>query len=186
MTTTEKYVLFYGEDWPSNFAPSPICVPDDFRERGMFDDEPVPTIIFKTAEAYFQSRKAVLVGDKVNYYKIAYASSPLQTKKIARKIKLNPDKWNKVRVKYMWETLQLKFDQNPDLKTKLLSPSLKDKKFIEASPTDVFWGAGRSERSLIKEIEECGDIEWFDFGRDLPRAENMLGELLTKLRKTLI
>ena len=30
MTITDKYVLFYGSDWPSNFALSPITVDDDF------------------------------------------------------------------------------------------------------------------------------------------------------------
>jgi len=85
----------------------------------------------------------------------------------------------------MWDTLVLKFKQNPQLKAKLLNPELLNKKFVEASPYDYFWGAGVSERALTREIEETGDISWFDFKHDLPRAENMLGELLTKLRDDL-
>ena len=191
MTITDKYILFFGEDWPSNFAPSSITVWDDFQwdepqEKGLWDEPHIPnTITFKTAEAYYQSRKAVIAKDKESYYKIALAPTPAETKKIARKIKLNSNEWNKVRVKYMWKTLKLKFSQNPDLKAKLLNPELLDKKFVEASPYDTFWGVGMSEKMLTKEIEEMGDISWFDFKRDLPRAENMLGELLTKIRDEL-
>jgi len=184
MTITNKYVLFWGEDWPSNFAPSPITTYDDFWEKGLFGNEPYfpPTITFKTAEAYYQSRKAVMAGDKDSYYKIANASTPAETKKIARNIKLDPKKWDKERVKYMWETIQSKFNQNKELKEKLLSPEYLDKKFVEASPYDSFWGAGKSESSLVQEIDRYGDIQWWDYERDLPRATNMLGELLTKLR----
>lgn len=184
MTITKDYILFFGEDWPSNFAPSPITTYDDFWEKGLFGDEPYfpPTVTFKTAEAYYQSRKAVMAGDKDRYYKIANASTPAETKKIAREIKLDPKQWDKERVKRMWKTLKLKFGQNPDLKEKLLSEECLDKKFVEASPYDSFWGAGKRESCLIREIDSCGDIQWRDYERDLPRATNMLGELLTKLR----
>ena len=188
MTITKDYILFFGEDWPSNFAPSPISVWDDFQwdeEKTLWNsDEPsIPAIItFKTAEAYYQSRKAVMAGDKDSYYKIANASTPAETKKIAREIKLDLKVWDRIRMKHMWETLNLKFKQNPDLKAKLLDPELLDKKFVEASPWDNFWGAGKREFMLLREIERYGDIQWWDYEHDVPRATNMLGELLTKLR----
>jgi len=181
MTITEKYILFFGTDWPSNFAESPITVADDFQSNDLFGSG-TPTVTFKTAEAYYQSRKAVMAGDKVNYYKIVLAPTPAETKRISHLIKLDPKAWNKVRVKYMWDTLIHKFVQNPTLKDKLLHISLEGKKFVEASPWDCFWGAGMSEKVLAREIEETGDISWFDFNHDLPRAENMLGELLGKVR----
>ena len=181
MTIKGDYILFFGVDWPSNFAPSPICVPDDFGSQGLYDAS-FPMITFKTAEAYYQSRKAVMAGDKDRYYKIANASTPAETKKIAREIKLDPEQWDKKRVKWMWETLKLKFGQNPDLKEKLLSEECLDKKFVEASSYDDFWGAGKRESSLIREIDVYGDIQWWDYKHDLPRATNMLGELITKLR----
>ena len=90
--------------------------------------------------------------------------------------------WDKERVKWMWETLKLKFNQNKDLKEKLLDPEYLNKKFVEASPYDSFWGAGKRESSLVREIDKYRDIQWWDYERDLPRATNMLGELLTKLR----
>lgn len=184
MTITKDYILFYGDDWPSNFAPSPITVYDDFWEKGLFGDEPYfpPTVTFKTAEAYYQSRKAVMAKDKDRYYKIVNASTPAETKKIAREIKLDPKQWDKERVKWMWETLKLKFGQNPGLKEKLLSEECLDKKFVEASPSDSFWGAGKREFMLLREIERYDDIQWWDYEHDVPRATNMLGELLTKLR----
>lgn len=184
MTITDKYILFYGHDWPSNFASSPITVYDDFWEKGLFGDEPYfpPTITFKTAEAYYQSRKAVMAKDKDRYYKIANASTPAETKKIAREIKLDSKQWDKERVKLMWETLKLKFTQNKNLKGKLLSEECLNKKFVEASPSDSFWGAGKREFMLLREIERYDDIQWWDYEHDVPRATNMLGELLTKLR----
>lgn len=94
MTITDKYVLFYGSDWPSNFAPSPITVDDDFWERGIWDGpegEP-STITFSTAEAYYQSRKAVEIGDKDSYYKIALASTPAEAKILSYSISLNSKK----------------------------------------------------------------------------------------------
>ena len=188
MTIKGDYILFFGEDWPSNFAPSPITVYDDFWEKGCFGDEPYfpPIVTFNTAEAYFQSRKAVMVGDKYSYYKIALAATPAETKKIARHIKLDSKKWDKVRVKEMWHTLWLKFTQNPSMMSKLLDPELDGKKFVEASPYDPFWGAGISERVLSREIDEKRYIEWFDFAHDVPHSLNTLGNLLGELRDKFI
>ena len=181
MKITDYYILLYGHDWPSNFAPSPIRELDKFSELNMFERFP-PYITFKTAEAYYQSRKAVFVGDKERYYKIATAKIPSETKKIARGIKLDSRKWNIARVKFMWETLQKKFEQNPDLMEKLLDERLDGKKFIEASPTDAFWGAGKSEEQILRMMDMKEDPLEFDFETDLPCCMNMLGELLTKLR----
>lgn len=181
MTIKGDYILFYGDDWLSNFASSPICVPDDFGSQGLYDAS-FPMITFKTAEAYYQSRKAVMAGDKYNYYKIALAKDPAEAKKLSRLIKLDSKAWDRIRVKAMWDTLHLKFEQNPDLKEKLLDPSLDGKMFVEASPYDCFWGAGIGEKILARDIETKGYIEWFNFVRDVPYALNMLGELLGKLR----
>lgn len=183
MTLKDKYILFYGFDWPSNFADSPITVNDEFCNEDLFSSDTPKTITFSTAEAYYQSRKAVFVHDKENFYKILNAKTPGETKKIARNIKLNPKEWDKVKVKYMWETLRLKFEQNPDLKKELLDQKNDNKIFVEASPYDKFWGVGASEEQILKMIELNEDPLGFDFKTDLPRCMNMLGGLLTKLRK---
>lgn len=182
MTITDNYILFYGHDWPSNFAQSTIVELDPFWSETIYDsNHPITT--FKTAEAYYQSRKAVFANDKYSYYKIAIAKTPGETKRIAHKIKLDSKEWDKVKTKYMWETLTLKFSQNPELLEKLLDERLDDKKFVEASPTDTFWGVGKSEDAIVRLLEEK---EWsdkeFDFETDLPVCMNMLGELLTKYR----
>ena len=183
MTIAGRYVIFFGFDWPSNFAESPITVPDDFWEKGIWD-EPYfpPTVTFKTAEAYYQSRKAVMANDKYNYYRIALASTPSLTKKIAREIKLDSAAWNRVREKYMMETLRLKFTQNPDLMSKLMSPEMDGKMFVEASPWDTFWGAGRDEKTLVKEIQKTGCVSLHDGKYHAVVATNMLGNLLMKFR----
>lgn len=185
MTITDDYIFFYGFDWPSNFTTSPMVVPDDFWSPTLIPDpeEHHPELAhFKTAEAYYQSRKAVMAGDVHRYYEIMLAKTPGETKKIARDIKLDSKIWNRNRVKYMWETLNLKFSQNPDLMKLLLDERLDGKKFVEASPTDTFWGCGKSEESVMRIIEMKEDPLEFDFKKDLPSCMNMLGELLTKLR----
>jgi ribA/ribD-fused uncharacterized protein len=191
MTITDDYIIFYGTDWPSNFAESPITEVDPFwiKERkestGLFQTAEFQSLVtFRTAEAYYQSRKAVFVGDKQNYYKIARAKTPGETKRIAREIKLDSRTWNLARTEYMWDTIRFKFEFNPELMEKLLDERLEGKKFVEASPTDTFWGVGKSEAMLVRLIEDkaWADDE-FDFKTDLPVCENMLGELLTKLRK---
>ena len=186
MTITDDYILFYGHDWPSNFAPSIITAPDDFWSPTLIPDpeEHHPEIIrFKTAEAYYQSRKAVVANDVKRYYEIALAKTPGETKRIAREIKLDSRKWDLVKTGYMWDTLTLKFSQNPELMEKLLDERLDGKKFVEASPYDTFWGVGKSEDDILRLIENraWADDE-FDFETDLPKCQNMLGELLTKLR----
>ena len=170
MTITDKYVLFFGNDWPSNFASSPITVDDDFWERGMWDgpEGELPTVTFKTAEAYYQSRKAVFANDKERYYKIALAKTPAETKKIAREIKLNSRLWDDFRIRYMEETVRLKFSQNPHLLEKLLNPVFDDKTFVETSPWDRFWGV-RVRESNFKD-------------KDIDRGSNMLGKIITNFR----
>lgn len=188
MVIKKDYVLFYGEDWASNFALSPITVRDDFWVLTLMtnpESGECPSITFPTAEAYFQSRKATLMGDADSYYAIAHAKTPAEAKKIARKIKLNTKSWDRLRVMYMEDTLRLKFGQNPELMKKLMDPALDGKKFVEASPWDSFWGAGRGIKELCEEIDTFGYIEFFDFESDHPMAINMLGELLNKLRKEL-
>ena len=181
MTIAGRYVIFFGYDWPSNFAESPICVPDDFGQQGLYDVS-FPMVTFKTAEAYYQSRKAVMAGDKQRYYKIVEAATPSETKKIAREIKLDSAAWNRVREKYMMETLKLKFTQNPDLMSKLMSPEMDGKMFVEASPWDTFWGAGRDEKTLVKEIQKTGCVSLHDGKYHAVVATNMLGKLLTKFQ----
>ena len=176
MTITDRYILFFGPDWPSNFAPSPITIDDEFWYPSLFEENSgCPKVIFKTAEAYFQSRKALVMDDKDSYYKILNASTPAETKRIARTIKLDRERWDNIRVAMMMDTLKQKFTQNPELLKKLLDPSLKYKHFVEASPYDAFWGAGLDERALVSVV-------------DNPTArlgDNMLGVCLDHTREIL-
>jgi len=184
MTITDKYILFYGHDWPSNFAQTTIVELDPFWEETIYDSNR-PIVTFKTSEAYYQSRKALVANDKNSYYKIAHAKTPSETKRLARKINLKSREWDSVRISWMVDTLKKKFDQNPELKAKLLDPSLDGKIFVEASPIDTFWGIGKSEEDCISEIERTGRLETFDFTHDTPYGFNVLGELLNNLRDKL-
>lgn len=176
MTIIDKYVFFYGDDFLSNFTHSPITIINDFSHHNLFSHEP-EKITFQTGEAFFQSRKAVFVGDKKNYYKIINAKSPSETKRIARTIKLDPNKWDLVRDDMMEKVIKEKFEQNPELKSQLMSPEFDDKIFVEASPWDKYWGIGMGEFELESLYEVEGKIPNF-------KGKNKLGEIITEYRNS--
>jgi predicted NAD-dependent protein-ADP-ribosyltransferase YbiA (DUF1768 family) len=66
----------------------------------------------------------------------------------------------------------LQFSQNEKLKEKLFSTYPKT--LVEASPVDKIWGIG-----LAKEDRRA-------WNRDTWRGQNLLGEILTKVRDTLM
>ena len=185
MTIIGNYIFFYGYDWPSNFASSTIVELDPFWEETIYDSNR-PIVTFKTAEAYYQSRKALVANDKHRYYKIAHAKTPGETKRIAREIKLKSREWDAVRIGWMVQTLKKKFEQNDELRVKFLNPELDGKIFVEASPTDTFWGIGKSELECTREVERTGGLETFDYEHDIPCGFNVLGELLNNLRDDLV
>jgi diaminohydroxyphosphoribosylaminopyrimidine deaminase/5-amino-6-(5-phosphoribosylamino)uracil reductase len=73
---------------------------------------------------------------------------------------VRPD-WDLVNVELMYKALKSKFMSHPSLKSLLLSTS--GATLVEASPSDLFWGAGREGEGL-----------------------NYLGCLLMKLREELL
>lgn len=94
---------------------------------------------YSSTEQFFQSEKAKFFGDKEAYSKILATDNPRLQKQI--KVKgFNNNHWQEMSFNIMKEGLSYKFNQNSDLKQKLLKT--KSKTLAEASPKDCLWGTG--------------------------------------------
>lgn len=111
-----------------------------------------------TVEHYFQQAK---FDDLAIKTLIINASSPLEAKVIARKYKdRRKSNWGKIKVEIMYEAIKAKFEQNPEVRKKLLDT--KTDLIIEDAKDDSYWGNG-----------------WDGNG------DNVMGKLLMKLRTEL-
>lgn len=136
-------IYFYKRDkeeygWLSNFHKSPFTLGG---------------ITYPTNEHWFQSQKAITPDERLA---IAEAASPKEAKQLGRACKMRKD-WERVKEHVMLIGLHAKFDQNPELKRKLMET--EEEALVEDSPTDSYWGKG-------------ADGE----------GENRLGKLLVMLR----
>ena len=109
----------------SNFYPSQVTV----------DSKTYPTV-----EHYFQSCK---FNDEKHKEKIRTAATPARAKELGR-TRATPlrDDWEEIKVDVLYEGLLAKFTQHEDLKKILLDTG--NAHLVEDSPTDAFWGCGRS------------------------------------------
>lgn len=106
---------------------------------------------YTSSESAFQGQKDLSRREEFTKY------SPLMSKKIGKRVKLRSD-WEEIKLSLMEEIVRCKFDQNPDLKEKLLSTG--DRLLIEGNTWgDYYWGVCKG------------------------KGENHLGKILMKLRK---
>lgn len=133
----------------SNFYPTPITYND---------------LTYKNAEAAFQAQK-----EPARVIEFTNLSGP-EAKKLGRQVNL-PKDWNNRRLSVMKAILKAKFDQNQELKDRLISTG--SMQLIETYPSnsDLFWGQdinGKGENNLgkllmelrneyIKEAQEPGE-----------------------------
>jgi ribA/ribD-fused uncharacterized protein len=118
------------------------------------DDKEWPTV-----EHYFQAAK--FQNNPEYQEKIRRAASPAAAKKLgASKTVPIRSNWDTFRIEVMRKAIEAKFSQNEDLMEKLLETG--NRNLVEASPTDTFWGIGKSKK-----------------------GQNMLGKLLMELRSKL-
>lgn len=112
-STSEEY------GWLSNFH----------RARQVVLDTEYPT-----NEHFYQSMKCAIDDDAEM---IRLAGTPSEAKRLGQLVLRRPD-WDEVRVGFMLLGLLAKFQQNPDLRERLLATG--DATLHEDSPTDLFWG----------------------------------------------
>lgn len=108
-------------------------------------------LTYESSESAFQAQKDPSKSSEF------VGLNPVTSKRKGRKVSLRSD-WEEVKVEIMEEILRCKFDQNPDLKEKLLNTG--NQLLIEGNSWgDRFWGVCKEE------------------------GRNMLGKLLMKIRE---
>ena len=153
-------LAFFGIQSPfSNFHPAP------FRIDG---------IEFSCTEQHLFFHKAAIAGDLKASNEIMATKDPYKMKRISHRIKnVDEEKWKKEGPVIMKMGLTAKFKQNVHLKHRLLATG--QKKLIEGSKTDKFWGVGVSH----KDPKVLNPENW------APGALNVLGKLLEEVRDEL-
>ena len=121
----------------SNFSPYPV------KYNG---------VAYKNAEAAFQAQKCIKPDDRLLFADLDSS----QAKKLGRKISLRPD-WEFCKVNIMREIVQAKFNQNADLRERLLSTG----------------------DEYLEEGNDWGDRIW---GTVDGKGANLLGLILMELR----
>ena len=154
----QAYTFFWLDDGEngefSNWYESPFVI-DNFQYRWI--------------EQYMMSQKAILFGDAVTNTKILRANSPAECKKLGRQAgPYDKQRWEENKVRIVYEGCRAKFEQNPELRKKLLDTG--DSIMAEASPHDKIWGIGMDAETAAKTYHD-----------DWP-GENLLGRILMTLR----
>lgn len=152
-----KYVYFWQNRSPfSNWYPSEFKI----------DDKK-----FANMEQYMMWSKAVLMNDLKTAEKIMSTNDPRSCKALGREVKnFNSNLWDATKEKIVYLGCYEKFNQNKDLKEKLLAT---EGELVEASPYDSVWGIALSEEQAKKTPPQ-----------DWP-GQNLLGKILTKVREDL-
>lgn len=130
-------------------------------------------IVFETAEQWMMSQKALLFNDQDVFKQIMDAKSPAECKSLGKKIS-NFDKsiWLQKRLQIVTRGNILKFEQNDNLKQKLLESD--GRIIVEASPYDKIWGIGMG----ISDIKIHNPMNW--------KGLNLLGIALMTTRYILM
>jgi len=101
----------------------------------------VDSVLYKTAEHWMMSQKALLFGDAANLKKILSSETPADAKSIGRQVRnFNEKLWISKRTDIVLQGTMHKFSQHSDLKQYLINTH--DKILVEASPYDKIWGIG--------------------------------------------
>lgn len=130
-------------------------------------------INYNSSEQYFMYYKCKTFDpENKNLLNLILAEkSASKIKKYGRLVpNYKEDTWQKVRFDIMLEGIRLKFNQNEEIKKKLLMT--KDKTLYEASKYDKIWGIGFY-------ADVCNVIDKTKFGK------NLLGIALMKIRNEL-
>ena len=152
-------IFFWTNHYMSNFSASKI------EENN---------IIFNCVEQYFMYHKCMLFNsDNTKLISlILNETKPIKIKQFGRKV-LNYSEviWSEKRYEIMLNGLRLKFNQNENLKKKLILTN--NKNLYEASPYDRIWGIGYTKTNALKTDKSKYGL-------------NLLGKALMELRSELI
>ena len=126
---------------------------------------------FNCAEQWMMYSKAIFFNDEETAQKILNESSPKEIKQLGREVKgYDDDKWILIADEIVYMGNLNKFNQNPELKEKLLKTG--NKLIYEAMNYDKRWGTGFDIENSLKNKDKWG--------------ENRLGKAIMRVRETLI
>ena len=103
-------------------------------------------IEYQSSEAAYQAQKCQSKEERYRFKDL----TPMKAKRLGRKVVMRTD-WDDIKVDVMRKIVSAKFDQNPDLKQKLLDT--KDEELIEGNYWgDTFWGVDKYGENHLGKI----------------------------------
>ena len=125
---------------------------------------------YSHVEQYMMAQKAKLFHDDVRYDAIMNTADPGECKALGKLVAgFDPKVWDKFKYDIVKTANRAKYDQDPDLKAKLLETG--DAVMAEASPADMIWGIGLDAEAASK----MDPAAW--------PGQNLLGKILMDLRE---
>ena len=154
----QSTVFFWKDDEENG------CFSNWFRRKFVIDD-----FEYLFVEQYMMAQKAKLFHDAERYTAILRATQPWECKDLGKQVKPFDSKaWDTLKYEVVKTANRAKYEQNPDLKSKLLETG--DAILAEASPSDTIWGIGMDAATAA----ETNPAEW--------PGQNLLGKILMELR----
>ena len=127
---------------------------------------------FSTAEQWMMLSKARLFGDVEAAEAILATTDPNAQKRFGQRVRgFQQDEWDRWKVSIVYQGNRAKFEQNEGAARQLRATG--DAMLVEANPRDWIWGVGLGVDSPLV----CSPSEW--------KGENLLGRILTKVRRDL-
>lgn len=162
-----KYVFFWGHTDKNNDQNGKYVFSQWYEAPFEVDG-----VVYRTAEHWMMSKKALLFGDQQTNEKILNSTKPGEAKALGREVAGYDDqKWNGNKYEIVKTGNIHKFSQNQKLREFLINT--QDRIIVEASPVDPIWGIGMAEDH--KDIKN--PQAW--------RGENLLGFALMEVRDEL-
>ena len=140
------------------------CFSNWYRREFVIDD-----FKYLHVEQFMMAQKAKLFHDSERYTAILRATKPWECKDLGKQVTPFDSKtWDTVRYEVVKAGNRAKYEQNPDLKAKLLDTG--NAILAEASPKDDIWGIGLDADAAAN----TAPSEW--------PGQNLLGKILMELR----
>lgn len=166
----QKYTFFWKGKNPFSQWYGQWLSTEDHKCDGSFV---IDNVMYLTAEHYMMAEKARLFNDLEKCQQILESFHPGEAKQFGREVKdFNLEIWEQNCKDIVFKGNYAKFTQHSEHKEFLIDT--KGTLLIEASPNDLIWGIGLTE----KKAKEMNPSEW--------PGKNYLGEILTKVRDEII
>lgn len=162
-----SYLFFWGDKPRKDGAIGKSCLSQWWRQGFTHEG-----IYYRTAEHWMMAEKARLFKDEESLQQILQSNSPLEAKKLGRKVRnFQVEIWEQHAYTIVKTGNFHKFSQHPSLTAFLLSTG--QQVLVEASPYDQIWGIGLSQEAP----QAKQPSEWL--------GQNLLGFALMEVRDAL-